>query len=202
LTAVNIVTRRAVSGLACGVIVVAVAACSQATGNGSSAGTSPTPPTRTLSAAPPAAPPAVPSAVPSAAGMLPEAAVPMVVISHGQSQVELVPVYVDGHGPYAFLLDTGSSISSVSRQLATGLGLPKTGKIAQINGVATVSRAPLVSITDWRLGRYRLAPETVAALNMPVNSGSVAGLLGSDELRRFGEVTIDFRHLRLQLTGP
>ena len=145
---------------------------------------------------------AVPSAVPSVARTLPEAAVPMVVISHGQSQVELVPVYVDGRGPYAFLLDTGSSISSVSRQLAAGLSLPQTGKVAQINGVATTSRVPLVSITDWRLGRYRLAPETVAALNIPGSPRSVAGLLGSDELRRFGAVTIDFRHLRLQLAEP
>jgi predicted aspartyl protease len=187
-------TRRAVSGLARGVTVVAVAACSQVAGNGNLAGTSPTPPATTPSAAP--------SAAPSTARALPAAAVPIAVISYGQSQVELVPVYVDGHGPYAFLLDTGSSISSVSRQLAAGLGLRETGKMAQINGVATTSRAPLVSITDWRLGRYRLAPETVAALNIPGSSRSVAGLLGSDELRRFGEVTIDFRHLRLQFTGP
>ena len=126
----------------------------------------------------------------------------MAVVSSGQSQVELVPIYVDGHGPYAFLLDTGSSISSVSRQLATGLSLPRTGKVARISGVATISKAPLVSITDWRLGRYRLAPEAVVALNMPGSAHSVAGLLGSDELRHFGEVTIDFRHLRLQLATP
>jgi hypothetical protein len=187
---VSILTRRAVSGLACGITVAVVAACSQVTGNGNLAGTSPTLAIRT------------PSAVPSAARTLSAAVVPMAVISHGQSQVELVPVYVDGHGPYAFLLDTGSSISSVSRQLATGLNLPKTGKTAQINGVAITSRAPLVSITDWRLGRYRLAPETVAALNIPGDSGVVAGLLGSDELRHFGEVTIDFRDKRLQLTEP
>jgi predicted aspartyl protease len=128
--------------------------------------------------------------------------VPMAVIPYGQSQVELVPVYVNGHGPYAFLLDTGSSISSVSRQLAAGLSLPRTGKMARISGVAATSRAPLVSITDWRLGRYRLTPEVVAALNLPGGADSVAGLLGSDELRRFGEVTIDFRHLRLQLAEP
>jgi aspartyl protease len=133
---------------------------------------------------------------------LPGAVVPIAVLSHGQSQVELVPIYVDGHGPYAFLLDTGSSISSVSPQLAAGLRLPRSGKTAQISGVATIAKAPLVSITDWRLGRYRLAPETVVALNMPGSAGSVAGLLGSDELRRFGQVTIDFRHLRLQLAGP
>ena len=33
-------------------------------------------------------------------------------------------------------------------------------------------------------------------------AGSVAGLLGSDELRRFGAVTIDFRHRRLGLASP
>jgi hypothetical protein len=187
---VSIAARRAVSGLACAVTVVAVAACSQVTGNGDGAGISPKATTGT------------PSAVPSAARTLSEAAVPMAVVSSGQSQVELVPIYVDGHGPYAFLLDTGSSISSVSRQLATGLSLPRTGKVARISGVATISKAPFVSITDWRLGRYRLAPEAVVALNIPGSAHSVAGLLGSDELRHFGEVTIDFRHLRLQLATP
>jgi hypothetical protein len=187
---VSIVARRAVFGLACGVTAVAVAACSQVAGNGNPAGASQMPTT------------GAPSAVPSVARTPSEAMVPMAVISYGQSQVELVPVYVNGHGPYAFLLDTGSSISSVSRQLAAGLSLPRTGKIARIDGVATTSRAPLVSITDWRLGRYRLAPEAVAALDIPGNADSVAGLLGSDELRRFGEVTIDFRHLRLQLAEP
>jgi hypothetical protein len=190
MTRVSIVARRAVSGLACGAAVVAVAACSQASRNGDLTGTSQMPTT------------GAPSAVPSAARTPSEAVVPMAVISYGQSQVELVPVYVNGHGPYAFLLDTGSSISSVSRQLAAGLSLPRTGKVARIDGVATTSRVPLVSITDWRLGRYRLAPEAVAALNMPGSADSVAGLLGSDELRRFGEVTIDFRHLRLRLAEP
>lgn len=148
---VSIVARRAVSVLACGVTVVAVAACSQLTGSGNRVGTSPVSATR------------APSTVPSVARALSGAVVPIAVLSHGQSQVELVPIYVDGHGPYAFLLDTGSSISSVSPQLAAGLRLPRSGKTAQISGVATIAKAPLVSITDWRLGRYRLPAPAASA---------------------------------------
>jgi hypothetical protein len=129
--------------------------------------------------------------------------VPMRVISHGPATMELVPVYIAGHGPYIFMLDTGSSISSISRQLATQLGLRRTGITTQIRGVATTTRVPLAAIPSWKLGKALLAPETVAVLDLSKTSGGkVAGLLGSDELRHFGTVTINFPRQQLQLAQP
>lgn len=94
LRCVSIVVRRAACGLACAVTVT-VAACSQLTGSGNRASTSLTPTTGRPSAAPSVALPAVPSAVRS----LSAATVPMAVVSQGESEAELVPVYVNGHGP-------------------------------------------------------------------------------------------------------
>jgi len=101
-----------------------------------------------------------------------------------------------------FLLDSGSTLSSVSRQLASRLDLPRTGSTTKIRGVVTSSDRPLVTIRSWKLGRYSLVPEQVVVLDLSKTAGSAAGLLGSDELRHFGAVTIDFRHRRLDLALP
>ena len=47
-----------------------------------------------------------------------------------------------------------------------------------------------------------LAPDRVAVLDLSKTGGSVAGLLGSDELRHFGDVTIDFPQQQLWLAKP
>ena len=57
----------------------------------------------------------------------------MKVLAHGRATAEVVPVYVNGHGPFSFLLDPGSTVSSVSRQLASRLGLHQTGSTTKIS---------------------------------------------------------------------
>lgn len=166
--------------------VLALTACSG--GGGSGAG---------------AAPSSHGRGAPAAAGSpAAEVTVPLKVVRHGRATLELVPVWVNGHGPFTFMLDTGSSISSVSRRLATRLRLRSSGTTTQIRGVVTSSRVPLVTVTDWKLGSAVLAPESVAVLDLSRTGGSVAGLLGSDELRHFGAITVDFARQRLRLAQP
>ena len=129
--------------------------------------------------------------------------VPIKVVRHGESALELVPVFIGGHGPYTFVLDTGSSVSSVSKQLATVLHLPLTGASSTISGVVKSKKVPVASIRAWKMGNVPLAPERVAVLNGSLPGGTrVKGLLGSDELSRFGTVTLDFAHDQLRLTHP
>ena len=111
-------------------------------------------------------------------------------------------MFVDGHGPYPFLLDTGSSVSSVSKKLATQLNLPCTGNTAVISGVVTSKKVPVVTIRAWKVGHVLLTPDKVAVLSSPPGTNSVAGLLGSDELGHFGAVTEDFQHHQLLLAMP
>lgn len=125
--------------------------------------------------------------------------VPMTVIRHGQATAETVPVYVNGHGPYTFLLDTGSTVSSINSKLEATLHLPKTGNKAQIKGVVTSKQVPIVTIKGWKVGQVPLTPENVAVLQSSPTSGSVMGLLGSDELGRFSSVTVDFQRHQLRL---
>src|SRR6202020_3359569 len=44
-----------------------------------------------------------------------------------RAAMALVPVYIDGHGPYPFAVDTGASTSLVSRAIVKKLKLPEQG---------------------------------------------------------------------------
>jgi len=130
------------------------------------------------------------------------ASVPMTVIRSGRSAMEIVPVTIDGHGPYRFMLDTGSSVSSVTSQLAAMLHLPRTGAKAVIKGVVGSQKVPVVAIAGWKVGNTVLTPAKVAVLGSASGPNPVLGLLGSDELSRFGSVTEDFQDHQLLLAPP
>jgi predicted aspartyl protease len=123
-----------------------------------------------------------------------------VLIAQGETMV-LVPVKVDGRGPYDFVLDTGASSSTVSRSLMRRLHLPRNGDTAHVRGVAGATEVPLVTVSRWTLGGQRLHGRNLPVLDLGADFGDsqVSGLLGSDELRRFGAVTVDYKHERLVL---
>jgi hypothetical protein len=126
--------------------------------------------------------------------------VPIKIVRDGQAALEIVPVSINGSGPYDFLLDTGSALSSVDESLAPRLHLKTTGKTTKVQGVVGSTKVDLARITNWKIGSRTLAPEKVAIVNMSKRSdGAISGLLGSDELRRFGVVTIDFQQRRLTI---
>ncbi|MEV4477733.1 retropepsin-like aspartic protease [Nonomuraea sp. NPDC049504] len=111
--------------------------------------------------------------------------------------VALVPVHINGKGPYRFLLDTGASISTIDEQLAKRLNLTFTGETADVEGVASRTTAELVRVQQWKVGTVALDPARMAALDLRQDKRGVAGLLGSDVLHDFGHVTIDYRRERL-----
>jgi predicted aspartyl protease len=123
------------------------------------------------------------------------------VIKHGSQVLALVPVTIDGKGPFAFALDTGASQSLVDSQVAKELRVPSTGVKQRIAGVTAVSRVRAIRVRDWRVGKVQLPPTTVVEANLPFGNadGGVQGLLGSDMLSDFDVVTIDYAHSRLLL---
>lgn len=128
------------------------------------------------------------------------ATVPMKVLSHGKATLEIVPVTIGGHGPYDFILDTGSAVSSVDRRLVTKLHLKQTGTTKQVRGVASTTKVPLVQIRSWKVGKVSLAPERLTAIDLSKTAGGpLDGLLGSDQLKRFGTASVDFQHHELRL---
>ena len=123
------------------------------------------------------------------------------VIKHGKQVLALVPVTINGKGPWAFALDTGASQSLVDSQVAKELAVPVTGKKQRIEGVTSGAKVKTIRVVHWRVGKVTLPPTTVVEANLPFGNaeGGVQGLLGSDMLSEFDVVTIDYTHSRLLL---
>jgi len=120
----------------------------------------------------------------------------------------LVPVFIDGHGPLPFALDTGASRSLISAGLARKLGLPSRGSAGMLQGVTGAASAENFAVASWRAGGVALPPATIAAVGSPTAASSAAdlhgpvGLLGSDVLSRYGKIAIDYDRALLVLDPP
>jgi predicted aspartyl protease len=130
-----------------------------------------------------------------------ELRVEMQVIEEGKQVIALVPVTINGKGPFTFALDTGASQSLIDTQVAKKLAVPKTGNHPKIAGVSSVEKMATVKVKNWSVGDIALPATTIVAGNLPFGNakGGVQGLLGSDMLSRFDVVTIDYAHEVLRL---
>jgi predicted aspartyl protease len=105
----------------------------------------------------------------------------------------VVPVSINGAGPFNFLLDTGATNSDIDRGLADQLSLPGVGEheVTGLQGKMFLSIVHAQSIS--------VAGRTVRDLNLNVLSktnglpSKVSGILGEDFLGHF-DLLIDNRH--------
>lgn len=110
----------------------------------------------------------------------------------------LVPVHVNGSGPYIFVLDTGSSRSIVSSALARELNAPVVARSEIVGGtgseVGMVVRLASVAVGSARVPAV-LAPIVDESRLSQLGSG-IRGVLGQDFLAAFN-YTLDYRRARL-----
>lgn len=118
-----------------------------------------------------------------------------VVVGQNGATVILLPVTIDGSGPYTFALDTGASTSLVDSPLAQKLNLQPVGTPAPISGIANTTPAQPVRITHWHIEGLTLPADTAVAadLNGTQRGSGLKGLVGSDVWRMFGTITIDYK---------
>ncbi len=123
------------------------------------------------------------------------------VVKHGNQVIALVPVTINGYGPYTFALDTGASQSLVDSQVARELRVKKTGNTHPVAGITNVTKVHTIEVRNWRVGKVQLPATTVVEANLPFGNagGGIQGLLGSDMLSAFDVVTIDYAKGRLRL---
>jgi hypothetical protein len=114
----------------------------------------------------------------------------------------VVPVSINGAGPFNFLLDTGATNSDIDRGLADQLSLPRVGE-EEVNGIQRTVRLSIVHAQS-----ISVAGRTVRDLNLNVLSranglpSKVHGILGEDFLGNF-DLLIDNQHHVVQLQqGP
>jgi predicted aspartyl protease len=110
----------------------------------------------------------------------------------------VVPVFIDGKGPFRFLVDTGADGSLVSAALATTLGLvPNQTRNERVEGTTGTEQLPCVTIDSLRIGSI-----VRHDVRMPVsNSHVMTGLDGILGLAGFGDVrvVVDFRRNRVAI---
>lgn len=108
----------------------------------------------------------------------------------------LVPAYVNGHGPYRFMVDTGASHCALATEVATRLKLPPAPAASvSIHSTTGRSTASAVEAQALEVGSLRLE-----RLSMPLTGEpNLLGVLGANALidkrllvdRRAGRLVID-----------
>jgi predicted aspartyl protease len=107
-----------------------------------------------------------------------------------------VPVSVSGHGPYRFLVDTGSERTVISRELANQLRLV-SGRSAILHSVMGANGVSTVHIPDLKVSGNVISVTDAPALGAS-NIGA-DGMLGIDSLRS-QRVLFDFKANTMSIT--
>jgi predicted aspartyl protease len=90
----------------------------------------------------------------------------------------VAPVFVNGQGPFRFIVDTGANRSVLSRGLADRLGLVPTG-VGDVHSVEGVQLAPMVEVDTLTYGALSMRNQRLPVLAGGVFAGE-SGLLGVD----------------------
>jgi hypothetical protein len=108
-------------------------------------------------------------------------------------------VYVNGHGPYRFLVDTATTSNHIEPGLAQAIGLRATFRVELASAVGVVS-APGSNGVEVALGEARADHQQFLFAGMDVVhklSRDIQGILGQAFLSRF-DYRLDLRGKRLE----
>jgi predicted aspartyl protease len=104
-----------------------------------------------------------------------------------------VAVRFDGGRRRDFVVDTGSSQSVVSSGVAQAQSLVSTDLAQRQSTVCSVITVPLVHSGPWSVPGQALHPQLIGSTTFgTISSSGTLGLLGSDQLRRYGWVVLDY----------
>ena len=109
-----------------------------------------------------------------------------------------LPVWLDGQGPFHFVVDTGADRTVIASSLALQLALPP-GPELTVHSIAGAMTAPTRRLSSLRFGKARLSNLIVPVLSR-ANLGA-DGLLGVDALKG-RNVFMDFKGGQLTVQNP
>jgi Aspartyl protease len=113
----------------------------------------------------------------------------------------IVPVSINGSGPYDFLLDTGCAKTMVDQKLADELGLPRAGEKTVV-GMLASARMQVVHVNSLSVAGAIVPGGDIFSSDHPATvTGKVRGVLGEDFLQNF-DLLIDYRHQSIRLESP
>jgi hypothetical protein len=140
------------------------------------------------------------------------AAAPPTLASPGELSVPLAPraglfyvrAAVNGVDAGYFLVDSGSSLTVLDRQLADQLALPKQGQ-RTVQGIGGSPTVPIVAIDQFSIGGVALGPQTASSIDLSALAKGarlkVGGILGYNTLRQ-RPFTIDYVAQTLRFHDP
>jgi len=110
----------------------------------------------------------------------------------------IVPVTIDGSGPFPFLLDTGSTHSVISGSLAERLAMRFVAKTSVLTSTGREWR-PVVELNQTTIARARserLLASVAPSAQLDSIARGIEGIIGQDFLFAFN-YTLDYRRKRL-----
>ena len=91
------------------------------------------------------------------------------------------------------MVDTGSSQAVVASSVARAERLAGTDLAQRQSTVCSVITVPLVHSGSWSVPGQSLHPQLIGSTNFgTISLSGTLGLLGSDQLRRYGWVVLDY----------
>ncbi|MEQ5789147.1 aspartyl protease family protein [Erythrobacter sp. NFXS35] len=113
----------------------------------------------------------------------------VLALEEDQNRRLTVPVRIDGSGPYAFMIDTGSEATVLTHEINDSLQLRPAGA-AMLVGMASRRMVDLVEVARLDIGSHTIT-DLSAPLLERANVGA-DGIVGLDSLQDF-RVLLDFR---------
>lgn len=96
----------------------------------------------------------------------------------------MAPVFINGQGPYAFVVDTGASRSVVAPRVVAALGLqPDPSRRLELRGVTGAERVPSVYVESLKAGEIVLNRQLLPVVT-PSVFADADGILGVEGLAR------------------
>ena len=114
-----------------------------------------------------------------------------------QAKRMTVPVFLNGKGPFGFVVDTGANRTVVSIEVAAACGLPAAGQ-ADVHGIAGVEPASLAAVRRLAVGEV-----VSSGLELPIVPRAklgADGLLGVDILHG-RRMRLDFAQNRFEISN-
>lgn len=124
-------------------------------------------------------PPPEPAVVPSASAD-PEDAPTQIQVARRLFEHVTAPVYINGLGPFRFMVDTGANVSCISQTLAQKLDLPK-GRQVGVHTIVGRKLRSTVLIDELDIGNRKR--KRVQAPVLPMVGFTIDGVLGIDWLK-------------------
>jgi hypothetical protein len=148
---------------------------------------------------PPVTPIATPGATadddsPTLTEIVVHAAEPRFVVPTRRDRIGRVwaPVYINGHGPFRLVLDSGANHSGITAQVAQSLDLPlDSSRPAMLRGVTGSAAVPTIEVDSFRVGDLQEGSERLPLIIDPLGGADgILGTAGMDNRR----IYIDFQH--------